>query len=79
MSTTEILRRDQERAGRRILRMRAVEQRTGRKRSAIYESIALGTFPKSIPLGKRSVGWLENEIEDWIDDCIEAREKRNVA
>lgn len=28
-------------------------------------------FPKTISLGKRSVGWVESEINDWIQDRID--------
>jgi prophage regulatory protein len=64
---------------RRILRLREVEQRTGRKSSGIYEAISEGTFPKPVPIGLRAVGWLESEIEDWIDGRIAARDERHVA
>jgi prophage regulatory protein len=49
-----------------ILRRRQVETLTGLKRSTIYERVAQGHFPKPIHLGPRSVGWLANEIDDWI-------------
>jgi prophage regulatory protein len=31
-----------------------------------------GTFPKPISLGSRAVGWLEHEIDDWLDRRIRA-------
>jgi prophage regulatory protein len=49
-----------------VLRRRAVETMTGLARSTIYERMASGGFPRPIHLGPRSVGWLANEIEDWI-------------
>lgn len=49
-----------------ILRRQSVQARTGLSRSTIYLRIAQGTFPRSIPLGPRAVGWLENEIEAWL-------------
>lgn len=49
-----------------ILRRRTVEARTGLSRSTIYLRMAQGTFPKSIPLGPRAIGWLESEIEAWL-------------
>ncbi|CAM4388428.1 MAG: hypothetical protein LEGION0403_FIIPPAGN_02624 [Legionella sp.] len=55
----------------RILRLKQVENRTGLKRSTIYNRISLGTFPKQIPLGGgRAIGWLESEIDDWIQQRI---------
>jgi len=46
-----------------FLRRPTVEARTGRKRSAIYQAIADGTFPKPVPLGARAVGWPEHEVQ----------------
>jgi len=53
-------------SGTRILRRRQVEALTGLKRSTIYEHMSVGTFPKPIRLGLRSVGWLAHEVEGWI-------------
>ena len=50
----------------RILRLTDVKTRTGLSRSTIYLNISNGTFPKHISLGRRSVGWLESEIDGWI-------------
>jgi prophage regulatory protein len=55
-----------------ILRRPQVIARTGLKRSAIYEQMAAGTFPKCIKLGPRAVGWLETEIDDWLQSRIQA-------
>lgn len=49
-----------------ILRLPAVKLRTGLSRSTIYMRIAHGTFPASISLGARAVGWIESEIDEWI-------------
>ena len=57
----------------RILRRNEVEDRTGLSRSTIYSQMEDGRFPKSVSLGARSVGWIEEEIEDWIQSCIDKR------
>ena len=49
-----------------ILRRPQVSARTGLCRSSIYDKISKGEFPEPISLGARSVGWLEDEIEDWL-------------
>lgn len=54
-----------------ILRLPAVRARTGLSRSTIYLAISDGTFPRSIRLGARAVGWLESEITDWLSAQIE--------
>jgi prophage regulatory protein len=56
-----------------ILRRKQVEKRTGLSRSTIYLRIQEGTFPRPINLGVRAVGWLENEIEDWLAARMEIR------
>ena len=53
-----------------ILRRPAVSARTGLARSTVYKLIAEGRFPTPIRLGPRSVGWLEHEIDAWIQTRI---------
>jgi prophage regulatory protein len=48
--------------------MKEVLRRVGLSRSNIYQSIQTGCFPKQFALGSRAVGWLEEEIEQWIND-----------
>lgn len=50
----------------RMLRRKEVEQITGRSRSAIYEGMAAGTFPKPVKIGARAVAWPESVIREWI-------------
>lgn len=48
----------------KLLRMDAVKIQTGHKSHAsIYTAIKDGLFTLQIPIGKRSVGWPENEVE----------------
>ena len=56
-----------------ILRRPEVEARVGLRRSALYKRIKAGTFPAPVNLGSSSVGWIEQEVKDWIDNCISAR------
>jgi len=60
-----------------ILRLPAVMTRTGLSRSSIYLRISLNNFPKSISLGDRAVGWIESEINDWLDQQIKTSRKVN--
>jgi len=55
-----------------ILRLPTVKSRTGLSRSTIYLRISEGSFPKPISLGGRAVGWIESEINEWLDQQIEA-------
>ena len=58
-----------------ILRLPAVKIRTGLSRSTIYLRIADDAFPKPIALAARSIGWVESEIEAWIQEQIEESRK----
>jgi prophage regulatory protein len=58
-----------------ILRLPDVKKSTGLSRSTIYLRIAQGTFPKAVCLGGRAVGWLEAEIQEWLQQQIEASRK----
>jgi len=49
----------------RFLRLPEVEARTGLARPTIYVRMAEGSFPKSVSLGGRAVGWIEAEIDGW--------------
>ena len=62
-----------------ILRLPAVEKVTGLRRSAIYERVAKGIFPKPIPLDGRAVGWLESEVLDWQRARIAERDQQEAA
>lgn len=54
-----------------ILRFPQVIARTGLRRPTIYLHMKKGTFPRPISLGERAVGWLESDIEKWIQGRIE--------
>lgn len=49
-----------------ILRLPEVKARTGRSRSSIYADIKVGRFVPPVSIGRRSVGWLAHEIDEWI-------------
>lgn len=56
----------------RILRLKAVKERTGLSRSSIYVGIGLGSFPAPISLSARAIGFLESEVSAWIAARIHA-------
>jgi len=57
----------------RFLRLADVMARTGLSRSSIYQNINEGKFPQNINIGTRSVGWLESEIDTWMQIRINQR------
>lgn len=50
----------------RLLRLPEVMARVGMKRSAIYQRMSEGRFPKSRSLGPKCAVWIEAEIDAWI-------------
>ena len=53
-----------------IWRRKKVEAETGMARSTIYAMVKAGTFPSPIRLGRRSVGWIGEEVISWLDRRI---------
>ena len=58
-----------------ILRLLAVKARTGLSRSTIYARVSQGSFPKPVSLGARAVGWVEAEVQEWLQRQIESSRK----
>ena len=50
----------------RILRLPEVSHATGLSRSTIYRLVRSGTFPQSVALTARTIGWRIDEVETWI-------------
>ncbi|MDP5009081.1 MAG: AlpA family transcriptional regulator [Glaciimonas sp.] len=53
-----------------ILRLPQVKVRTGLSRSSIYAAVKRGEFPSAVSLGARSVGWIDSEIQTWIETRV---------
>ena len=58
----------------KILRLPKVLDRVGKSKASVYRDEAAGRFPKRISLGVNSVGWLESEIDAWIEARAAERE-----
>jgi prophage regulatory protein len=54
----------------RFIRLPEVLARTGLSPATIYRQIKVGRFPAQVTLGIRAVGWIESEIDDWIEARI---------
>ena len=56
-----------------LLRLPAVESRTGLSKTAIYSGMRNETFPKALKVqGTRVVAWQRTVIDAWIADQIKA-------
>lgn len=54
----------------RVLRIRQVVEVTGLARATVYKYIHERSFPRPIPLAGASVGWLEAEVEYWLESFV---------
>lgn len=54
-----------------ILRLPEVMAQTGLSRSCVLLYVKQNVFPQPIKLGVRSVGWLKQEINDWVRSQVE--------
>ncbi len=61
----------------KFIRLPEVKNKTGLSRSSIYLRMSNGEFPQSISLGSRAIGWLDTDIDQWLDDCITASKVTN--
>ena len=59
-----------------LLRRRQVQERVNLSRSELYRLMALGRFPRAVPLGERVRAWDADEIETWIQARINARDAK---
>ena len=51
-----------------IYRIKNVIKVTGLSRSTIYRLMEQGKFPKPIKLSQRIIGFLEEDIDQWIQE-----------
>jgi len=56
-----------------ILKLEKVKSITCLSTATIYRLMKCGKFPKQIKLSERSSGWVEQEVMDYLDECIEKR------
>ncbi|MCG9753060.1 AlpA family transcriptional regulator [Vibrio brasiliensis] len=59
----------------RFLRLQEVKEKTGLSKSAIYSKIKKREFPASVPIGSRTVAWLEADVEQWLEWRVQVRDR----
>lgn len=55
-----------------LLRCKSVLERTGLKRSSLYNLISKGEFPKPIKITAKAAAWPSNDVENWVLERISA-------
>ncbi|HAS6095336.1 TPA: AlpA family phage regulatory protein [Vibrio vulnificus] len=63
----------------KVIRLKEVMGLTGLSKSSIYRFSNNDDFPKPVSLGARSVGWIESEVTQWLENKVSSRnqEKRS--
>ena len=61
--------------GQRVLTLREVIAKTCLGKSSIYDLIKSGEFPAPLKLTVRKSGWLEIEIDQWLEDKRAERDR----
>lgn len=57
----------------RLMRIREVLQLCGLSRATLYREIKLHAFPAPVKLSARSVGWLQDDVMQWLDSRVAQR------
>ncbi|WP_167631598.1 helix-turn-helix transcriptional regulator [Mariprofundus ferrooxydans] len=52
----------------RVVRFPELHLKVGLCRSQIWRLEKKGRFPKSVPLGENSKGWIESEVDAWLNE-----------
>jgi prophage regulatory protein len=55
--------------------MPEVTSKTGLRRARIYRLVAAGRFQRPIKLGVPASGWLEHEIDAWLEERVTERDR----
>jgi prophage regulatory protein len=56
-----------------IINRPEVERRTGKSRVWLYRHAKDGTFPKPVQVSIRAIGWIEAEVEAWLNNLPKGR------
>ena len=60
----------------RIIRRHELTDKVGYCLAHIHRLERQGLFPERVHLGPRAVGWVEEEVESWLRERMDARDGR---
>jgi len=63
----------------KVLKIRGTADKVGMCQSAIYAAVAAGSFPPPVKLGQRAAGWIESELDQWLEQRRIERDARVAA
>src|SRR4051812_14491793 len=60
----------------RLITLTETLARSGlRSKNALYREVKRGAFPKPVPVTDRTTGFIEAEVDRWIEQRVERREQ----
>jgi prophage regulatory protein len=62
---------------RQMIKIGDVVKKTMLSKATIYRLVNSGKFPKQVIMSERSAIWLEDEVEEFIEDRIRRRDASN--
>jgi prophage regulatory protein len=62
---------------RQMIKIGDVVKKTMLSKATIYRLVNSGQFPKQVIMSERSAVWLEDEVEEFIEDRIRRRDASN--
>ena len=57
-----------------LLKIQKVIELTTLSRSTIYRLVETGKFPRPVKLTTRTIGWVEEEVRDFLQEKIDNRD-----
>lgn len=52
-----------------LLKLPDVVRLTGLSKACIYRNMNTGQFPRPVRISTRRVGWLETDLQSWLDEA----------
>lgn len=59
-----------------IIDLARVTAKTTLGRSTVYAYMKAGKFPAPVQVSARRVGWVESEVDAWVEARVESREAK---
>jgi len=56
-----------------LLKIQKVIELTTLRRSTLYRLVEIGKFPRPVKLTTRTIGWVEEEVKEFIQNKIDNR------
>lgn len=61
----------------KALRLPKVSEKVGLTKASIYRLLKEGKFPRPLELGDRARGWLESDLDAWLEERPRTKKTEN--